>query len=105
MTKNEKIQAIKDAFAELSKQRAIIETAEEAIKVQQGILKELIPDNETLGDIKHTVFESSTVSYAKYVDFLMTLIPKTKQEQAELMKQQFTKSNIQHRYTEQTAKA
>lgn len=100
MTKQEKITAIKDAIESIAKHKAIIENSEEAIKANQAILKELIPDNETIANVKHTAYESNSVSYAKYCDWLISKLPKNKLEEADLMKQKFTKTVMQHRFTE-----
>lgn len=98
--KEEKKNGIAALFSEyrsLSKEIKDLEKERDAIL---DILKSKIPKNETKAGITHKVTEGKSVSYAKALPEIKTLVPKTKQPEIDTILENHTKWYERHKIEE-----
>lgn len=96
---------IADAFAlywDSRTKRLKLEKEVKALKKAESEAAELlasaIPANESLHGVFHKTYEKPSVSYTKYAEYLITLIPKTKRSQATEAITEYTSKTSVHSF-------
>jgi hypothetical protein len=95
MAKNGTIQDLFNEYQSLKQEKRDLE---KSIKILEQQLTSRIPENEEKSGIYHNVTMGKSVSYSKVVTDLYDLIPKTKRDQVETIKQTHTKEYPKHTF-------
>lgn len=89
-----------DIFKEYQGKKAELKALEKDISILQDKLKASIPENDEKGGVMHKVTYSKSVSYAKALPDLKTLIPKTKYKDVDKILASYTSTYPRHTFKE-----
>lgn len=104
MKKSEKAERVQEVWSEYNavlKARQEKEKEVKALKEREeglkGELCSLVPENDSFAGVEHKVWSKPSVQYSKVYDAVVKeLVPKTKWEKAEELKESFTSVRVQH---------